>query len=298
MKWLLASLLFAAQVVAGSLTVGTYNLELYSDTSVFNLPPKSDTAKQIIREGIKAIRADVLALQEIGSTNALLELRSQLKTEGLDYPYWEFTRGPDPNLHLAFLSRYPIIRRQPHTNENFLYQGKRFHVARGFSEIEVEMSDKVRCTFITAHLKSKRMTFEADQQGLREEEAILLREKIDQFLSRNPRGHLIVLGDLNDGIDTRTIKTVIGRGKTRLYDTRPAERVGDTLPNPNPRYEPMRITWTHFYGKAETYSRIDYILTSPSLRSCHKPEKSFIPSIPNWGTGSDHRPICATFEMP
>lgn len=298
MKWLFALLIVTSHALGGTLTLGTYNLELYSDTPVFNEPAKSEVAKRIIRQGIKELNAGVLALQEVSSTNALLDLREQLKREGTDYPYWEFTQGPDTNLHLAFLSRYPIVRRQPYINENFLYQGRRFHVSRGFSEIEVEVAPGFRCTLITAHLKSKRISFEADQQGLREEEATLLREKIDQFLKRSPHGNLIVLGDFNDGIDTKTIKTILGRGKARLFDTRPAERVGDTMDNPNPRYEPRRILWTHYFGRDETYSRIDYILTSQSLRSRYKPEQSFIPVIANWGMGSDHRPICATFETP
>ena len=297
MKWLLGWLLLTTQILAGHFTVGTYNLELYTDTPIFNLPPKSAEARKIIQQSIEALNADVLALQEIGSTNALLELRASLKKEGLDYPFWEHVRSYDTNLHVAFLSRYPIVGRNPHTNESFLFQGRRFHVLRGFAEIELELPGKFRCTLITAHLKSKRIALEADQQGLREEEAILLREKIDEFFKRSPRGNLIVLGDLNDGIATKTVRTVVGRGKTRLFDTRPAERNGDMLPNPNPHYEPRRIVWTHYFGKEETYSRIDYILTSPSLRDNFHAEKSFIVSLPDWGAGSDHRPLCAEFEF-
>ncbi len=297
MKWILLWLLFAAQLFAGSFRVGTYNLQLYTDTPVFDQPPKSPEARKIVRESIKALHADILALQEIGSTNALLELRSSLKKEGLDYPYWEHVRSYDTNLHLAFLSKYPIIRRNPHTNENFLYQGRRFHVGRGFAEIEVEPAPGFRCTLMTAHLKSKRIAIEADQQGLREEEAILLREQIDEFFKRAPRGNLILLGDLNDGISTKTLRTILGRGKTRLFDTRPEERNGDSLPNPNPRYEPRRIVWTHYFGKEETYSRIDYILTSPPLRNNYHLEKSAVLNLPDWGAGSDHRPVCAEFEF-
>jgi endonuclease/exonuclease/phosphatase family metal-dependent hydrolase len=297
MKQVLLWLLLARQLFAGSFTVGTYNLELYTDTPVFNLPPKSEEARKIIRQSIKALNADILALQEIGSPKGLQELRAALKNDGLDYPYFEHVISYDTNLHLAFLSKYPITRRNPHTNENFLFQGRRFHVLRGFAEIEVEMPGNFRCTLITAHLKSKRIAVEADQQGLREEEAVLLREKIDQFFKREPRGNLIVLGDLNDGITTKTARTVLGRGKTRLFDARPEERNGDSLPNPNFRYEPRRIVWTHYFGKEETYSRIDYILTSPSLRDKYHPEKSFILNLPDWGAGSDHRPLRAAFEF-
>ena len=171
MKQILLWFLLARQLFAGSFTVGTYNLELYTDTPIFNLPPKSEEARKIIRQSIKALNADILALQEIGSPKGLQELRAALKNDGVDYPYFEHVISYDTNLHLAFLSKYPITRRNPHTNENFLFQGRRFHVLRGFAEIEVEMPGNFRCTLITAHLKSKRIAVEADQQGLREEEA-------------------------------------------------------------------------------------------------------------------------------
>ena len=297
MKWIFLWLLLTADLLAGSFTAGTFNLELYSDRPVFEQPPKSDFARKIIRQSIRALKADVVALQEVGSTAAFAELCSSLKAEGANYPYTELVHSYDTNLHLAFLSKYPIVNRNHHTNENFLYQGRRFHAARGFGEVEIEFPNNFRCTFMTTHLKSKRLSIEADQQGLREEEAVLLRERIDQFFKRSPRGHLIVLGDLNDGFNSKTVRTVLGRGNYRLYDTRPIEQNGDSWIGEESRYAPRRVIWTHFFGRDETYSRIDYILTSPSLRKKYQPSRSFIPVIPDWGAASDHRPLCATFEF-
>jgi len=106
-----------------------------------------------------------------------------------------------------------------------------------------------------------------------------------------------VLGDLNDTYNTKAIKEVIGRGKNGLVDTRPAERNGDNLPNPtNPRYKPRDVTWTHYYGVEDTYSRIDYILLSHGMAREWVTNETYVLTIPNWGLGSDHRPIVATFE--
>jgi endonuclease/exonuclease/phosphatase family metal-dependent hydrolase len=298
MKHLLLILVFTFEVCAGTtLRVATYNLELYVDRPFSDVQPKSELARKYVREVIRAANADVLALQEIGSTNALLELRANLQKEGLDYRYWSHVRAQDENLHVAFLSKVPLVSERHRTNESYLFQGRRHFVARGFGQVEIEPAKNMRVTLMTAHLKSKRMVAEGDQQGMREEEGTVLRDRIDEFLRNRPAGHLIVLGDLNDSFDSRTMRTVLGRGKTALFDTRPAERNGDNLPNANPKFLPRTITWTHYFGKEETYSRLDYILTSQSLRPHLVPSQTYVPAIPNWGAASDHRLVMATFQL-
>ena len=106
---------------------------------------------------------------------------------------------------------------------------------------------------------------------------------------------MIVLGDLNDTKDSKSTRAVIGRGKLALTDTRPAERNGDNQPNTNPRYDPRNVTWTHHFGKEDTYSRIDYILLSRSMAQEWKKDETFVLALANWGVGSDHRPLVASF---
>jgi endonuclease/exonuclease/phosphatase family metal-dependent hydrolase len=298
MRWVIGCLLVSLRLFGATLTVATYNLEFYVDHPALGVPPKSLEARQLIRQSIKRMNPDVIALQEMGSTNAFRELVFALRADGLDFPYAEYVKAADSNLHLAFLSKVPIVARRPHTNQSFLYQGRRFHVLRGFAEIDLAPGKNQRVTLIAAHLKSRRQLAEADQQGLREEEAALLRERIDDFFRREPAGKLIVLGDLNDDLASRTLKTVIGRGRTKLFDPRPAEKNGDALPNPNPRYEPRRIVWTHYYAKEESYSRLDYILLSPNLREAFNPGGSYVLAMPDWGAASDHRPVCVSLNFP
>lgn len=284
-------LLSCAQLCAHTLTIATYNVETYIDTPFHDLEPKSEISRKAVRDNLRAINADIIALQEIGSTNALFELRSALASEGLAYQHWEWIQGHDTNLHLAFLSRLPILARHPYTNDSFLYAGRRHYVGRGFAEIEIEPSPGARLALISAHLKSKRMVIEADQESLREEEATLLREHVDSFLKLHPQGNLVVLGDLNDTIASRAVRTILGRGRTALFDPRPAERNADIDLVPTGRYPPRRIIWTHYFAKEETYSRLDYILLSQSLRSRVDPAATFLPRLQNWGTASDHRPV-------
>jgi endonuclease/exonuclease/phosphatase family metal-dependent hydrolase len=275
--------------------VATYNLENYLDQPAGTRPIKSSEARQKIRESLVALNADVVALQEMGSENALFELQRSLKSEGLNYPHWEYVAGWDTNIHVAILSRFSIVGRRPHTNESFLLFGRRFRVSRGFAEVSIQVTPTYSFTLMTAHLKSRRPVPEADEAELREQEASLLREKVDAFLSTNPNANLIVLGDFNDVKDSRSTRTLIGRGKHVLIDTRPAERNGDNQPDPNPRFEARNVTWTHYYGKEDTYSRIDYILLSRGMAREWNAAETYILTMSNWGVGSDHRPIVAGF---
>jgi endonuclease/exonuclease/phosphatase family metal-dependent hydrolase len=294
---LAAILLSPALQAADSFRVASYNVENYLDQPTESRPhPKSPEAKAKVCESILALKPDVVALQEIGTTNALLELRDSLKAGGLDLPYWEHVTGFDTNIHVAVLSRFPFTARRPHTKESFLLSGRRFHVSRGFAEVEIKVDANYSFTLITAHLKSKRTIPEADETEMRLREARALREIIDADLSANPNLNLIVLGDLNDSVNSDSTRTVIGRGKHKLIDTRPSERNGDHAWQPHPGSSPRTVAWTHFYGIEDNYSRIDYILLSPGMAREWREDETYVLAITDWGIGSDHRPLVATFN--
>jgi endonuclease/exonuclease/phosphatase family metal-dependent hydrolase len=277
--------------------VATYNVENYLDQPTESRRfVKSEEAKAKIRESIRALNPDVIALEEMGTTNALLELRASLKAEGQDFPFWEHVQGADTNIHVAVLSKFPIVARHPHTDETFLLDGRRFHVERGFAEVEIQAATNFSFTLIAAHLKSRRPVPEADEAQERLEEAKVLRGIVDKHFQADPDAKLIVLGDFNDVKNSDSTKEIIGRGKFKLTDTRPAERNGDNAPNPIPRFEPRNVTWTHYYGVEDTYSRIDYILLSPAMARCWLTNETYVLTMPNWGVGSDHRPIVVGFE--
>jgi endonuclease/exonuclease/phosphatase family metal-dependent hydrolase len=231
----------------------------------------------------------------MGAQSAFFELRDSLKTDGLEFPYWEHVSGWDTNIHVAVLSRFPIIARRSHTNDSYLLGGKRLRVSRGFTEVDIQVNSNYVFTLFGAHLKSQRPVPEADQAEMRLEEARLLREYIDARLTNNPNANVVVVGDFNDNPNNPPIKAVIGRGKFKLEDTRPAERNGDNLPNPNPKWTPRNVAWTHYYGAEDSYSRLDYILVSPGMAKEWVKAETYIPTIANWGEASDHRPVLATF---
>jgi endonuclease/exonuclease/phosphatase family metal-dependent hydrolase len=292
----LTLLLFGALARGDTFRVATYNLEGYFDVPTPSRVAKSVESKAKIRESILALKPDVLALQEVGSMSALLELRDSLKSEGVELPHWQFLSGTDTNIHIALLSKFPFAACRSHTNESYLLTGRRFHVSRGFAEVDINVTRSYSFTLIAAHLKSKRALAEADESEMRLEEAKLLREKIDARLSADPDANLVVLGDFNDTKDSASTRAVIGRGKSKLVDTRPAERNGDDLALAGPPSERRCITWTHYYGKEDSYRRIDFLLLSRGMAREWIPQETYLLSIPRWGLASDHRPLVAAFN--
>ena len=149
---------------AETFRVAAYNVENYLDqTTQTRTRAKSDAARAKVRESIRAMKPDVIAFEEMGALSALLELRDSLKAEGLDFPYYEHVSGWDTNIHVAVLSKFPFAARDPHTNDSFLLNGRRFNVSRGFAELDIKVNTNYMFTLIAAHLKSKRAVPEADE---------------------------------------------------------------------------------------------------------------------------------------
>jgi len=273
------------------LRIATFNVENYLDAPSGTRPLKTAEARDKVRESILAIQPDVIALEEMGSTNALLGLQSQLKSGGLDLRYWDEVMGHDPNIHVAVLSRFPIVARRPHTNENFLLDGRRMAVSRGFGELDIQVNPRWRFTLIAAHLKSRLRSALADEEEWRYEEAVALRRVIDGRIAEDPAQNFVVVGDMNDLQDSKPLRVVMGRGIGRLFDTHPAERNGDGA-------DSRRVTWTQYFAKDDVYSRLDYILLGRGMKDRWLQEETYVLSIPDWGVASDHRPVVAGFLAP
>src|SRR5690242_7710987 len=109
--WLVLALFLPSgspALAADTFRVAAFNVENYLDQPTESRPqPKSAAAKTRIRECIRALNPNVLALEEMGGLSALMELRGSLKAEGLYFPYWELVSGEDTNIHVAVLSQLP-----------------------------------------------------------------------------------------------------------------------------------------------------------------------------------------------
>lgn len=298
-RWLVLWVSVAGMAAsAGTLRLGSYNVENYLLVPTGTRVPKTEASKAKVAESVRSMAADVVGLVELGGRPALEDLQGRLGRSGLKYPHAALVTGYDTNIQVGLLSRFPLKSVRGHTNDTFLLGGRRLRVSRGFLEAEVDLGSGRALTVFVAHLKSRRAAAEADESEWRREEARLLRAKLDARLAEDPGARVVVLGDLNDTKNSEALRVLLGRGRGRLMDTRPAEANGDTGFTPNPRWEPRTVTWTHYYGVEDSYSRVDYILLHPNLESAWVPAGSRIVSVPDWGLASDHRPIVVTLEIP
>ena len=301
-KALLALLLRSARAVglacrAETFRVATYNVESYLDQSTADPPRQvSPTPKPKSARASCALKPDVLALQEMGSTNALLELRDSLKAGGLDLPYWEHVTGFDTNIHVAILSRFPFTARRPHTDDSFLLSGRRFRVSRGFGEVDIQVNTNYS---FHAHRRPPQVQTRAVARPTKPrcawKKPSLLREKIDARLAANPNANLVVLGDFNDTKDSASTRPSWA-GQATSWLTRAPPSATATTPRATQPGNRATSPGRTITAKEDTYSRIDFILLSPGMAREWVTNETYVLTLPNWGVGSDHRPIVATFE--
>ena len=282
----------AGGAAADALTVATYNVENYLAAGrridgVYRPDyPKPEAAKRALRDVIRALDADLVALQEMGPAGYLEELRRDLRAEGADYPYSALAEADDPERHLALLSRRPFRRVRTEAGLEFRYLGGRERVKRGLLEVAVAAGDGELTVFVV-HLRS-RFTDRPDDPAsaiCRAGEAGAIR---DQVLRRFPdpsAARFVILGDCNDARGAKPLRLLAKRGPVV---------VSCLLPAADPRGE----TWTHVYRKEETYTRVDHILVSPGLLPAVAGGRARIYDGPGVSAASDHRPVMVRLEFP
>jgi endonuclease/exonuclease/phosphatase family metal-dependent hydrolase len=288
-RW--TALLLAFSVArAESLTLATYNVENYGLVDRMTPEgfrrdyPKPEAEKAALRTVIRALGADVLALQEIGSAAALEELRRDLRAEGLDYPAAAFLEAGDRARHVALLARRPFLAVRPHPDLPFHYLGGEERVKRGLLEAVVA-TPLGELTVFVVHLKS-RLTERADDPGAairRAGEAAAVRACVRERFPDPASGRFVILGDCNDGAHSPALRRLACAGTTR---------VAWPLPLADSRGE----SWTEYFRRGDTYAELDEILVSPGLKAAVRPPGARIYDGPGAGTASDHRPVLAVLQ--
>ena len=279
-----------AAPAGGSLTIATYNLENYTlaDRLVEDVYrkdyPKPEAEKTALRLVIHQLDADVLALQEVGGEAFLTELRRDLLSEGLDYPYAAVLTAADPDRKIAVLSKRAFTRVTQHANMGFKYFDKIEQVKRGLLEVRVATPGGEVTLFI-AHLKS-RFTSRADDPTSavqRAGEAVAIRDQVLKEFPSPGTAAFMILGDFNDSRTSRPLKALLTRGQTTITEWLPAA-------------DSRGHVWSHFYRREDSYSRVDHILVSPGLSSRVRGGTGRIHDSAEVGLASDHRPLVVVID--
>jgi len=294
LRWILGfgcvALAGVLRVVAQPLTVATYNVQNYTlaDRRVADgfRPdyPKPEAEKAALRAVIRALDADVIALQEIGGPAFLAELRRDLASEGVSYPYGEALLAADEARGLGVLSRVPLGSVVLHRDLLARRRGaeEAEAVRRGLLQVEVPRTEGAVTLFVL-HLKSRLGVDKDDPRAedQRVAEAQAVRDRILEVFPNPARARFLVLGDFNDLPGSRTLQAMESRGKTRIAR---AVEAADSRGH----------GWTHAYPRAGLYSRFDHALASEALGG--KVVRAWIADSGETARASDHRPLVVELD--
>lgn len=281
-------LLWASPCPGGEAVFAYYNVENYLpmprevDGKRVESAPKPEREVAAVVSMLKRCRPDIVGVAEMGDRRMLADFQKRLKAAGMDLRHTEWVRGEDGERHLALLSRFPIVARDSRSDVPLEVDGRRFRMGRGILDATVELAPGYRLRLVGLHLKSRRAVPLYDEKRFRTREAMAVRRHVESVLAANPRENLLVFGDLNDTKNEFPILEILGppggASSLRALDLR----------------DPAGLSWTHYWGAADVYSRIDYLMASPGLWPELRTKKSGIGGGREWNEASDHRPLFTT----
>lgn len=204
------------------------------------------------------LKADVLGLTEVGNKQAVQALVEDLKSKGMDYPYWSVCQSEDTGTgqYVALLSKFPLKNIVPSFPNRGLYfeesdydQTASTGISKGM-KVTTTVQDKELNIFLF-HFKSERGGEESDQQRLMQAE--IARRVTIPYLQRGE--HVVVMGDLNSEPRHEVLLTL--RGFRDIEEE--LIQTGDLY-----YFDDPNIRWTYNYrGQME---QLDHILLSLSLQ--------------------------------
>ncbi len=209
---LILATLFVLTFGGETLKIATYNVE-----NLFDLQTSGHEYKEYIPYGIsgwdnrnyktklknlsRAIRdidADIIALEEIESKQALDDLKYQLKRDGLYYQYSKIANAKNTTIKVALLSKVPFV----YAKELVVGYAMAF---RNILEVKFKINNEELYIFVN-HWKSK-----AGPESQRISYAKALKKRIRELGKKN----IIALGDFNSHYEEyKTFKR-----KRKLNDT-------------------------------------------------------------------------------
>jgi endonuclease/exonuclease/phosphatase family metal-dependent hydrolase len=291
--WSIALLLCQSLTFGESIRIATYNLnnylvmDRYVDGTWLNSYPKPESEKTVVRDAIKQVTPDILALQEMGTLSFLKELQANLAQEGVEYSYALHMSGDDSVRHLAVLSRIEPNEIVRHRDLAINYQNRRELVKRGMLELSFKQANGKVFKLFVVHLKSRWTNYESDPKSLQRRtlEAEACRDRIIERTFDLGIKDFIVVGDFNDHPESAPLRRFYQKGDMEI---------GALVPACDSRGE----RWTHYYRKKVVYSLVDGFIASKSLLPQIKGGEGHILDTPNVLKGSDHRIVYLDLIQP
>lgn len=217
---------------AGAIRVATYNIENLFDAEQPAMgggtptPRKPDAHRKAIAAAIKAIDADVLALQEIASKEVLVRFRDEyLKDLGYTYVS-SLDAGDGREIEQSVLSRFPLKDEMnwPNTKLEVVHPeklgrranpdaGKPIEMARSALRVTATAAPKdpsgkpYELTLFVVHHKSG--PFFSYQ---REAEAAKVLSLAKSFEAEHAGANIVILGDFNAKPDEKAVQTYLTNG--------------------------------------------------------------------------------------
>lgn len=280
-----------AALRAETLTIATYNVQNYCladrmvDGTYRQAYPKPEAEKQALRAAIRALDADVLAIQEMGTKAFLEELQRDLAADGMKYPHAELLEADDKDRHVAVLSRRPFTAVGRHTDLTFSYFKNKEPVKRGLLEVRFK-TEAGELTLFVVHLKSRFTDRDDDPLSAQRRlgEAVAVRDRVLKIFPEPAKARYLLVGDCNDSAASRPLRSLVKRGDTEIFVRVPA-------------FDSRGEVWTHYYRKEQIYSTVDHVLVSPALKPAVASGSAKILDLPEVSLASDHRPVVVKLEL-
>jgi endonuclease/exonuclease/phosphatase family metal-dependent hydrolase len=134
-----------------------------------------------ISKVISDINPDIIGLQEIESTDALLALKKKLQKNGNYYRYYAFANAKNTTVKVGLLSKYPIM----YSKELWVRSSRKY---RNILEVKLNINGKELYIFIN-HWKAK-----SGAENQRIISAKVLKKRIYKLGHNKP---ILIMGDLN-----------------------------------------------------------------------------------------------------
>jgi endonuclease/exonuclease/phosphatase family metal-dependent hydrolase len=310
-RWLWLALLLVVATLrpshiaaAETITIGAYNVQNFFD--VFDDPYTGDEGSRVKPRGqietmaraLRALDADVVVIQELENVHVLRALVDEfLPNAGYRYVAAQATNS-GRGINLGVISRVPITELRSHRFQTLTHPdapGREWRFARDLMRITLDVGLDRPLEVFNVHLKSNRDGPDDPNSRLyRTAEAMRVKEIIAAEVEADPGFLGVVAGDFNSHFKPRPREPRPWPAMEHLLLTEPGEpplltdvhaQLSDeqrvTIPGSD-RYPPATF---------------DYILATPAMAERYVRGSAKVLQSAALTTGSDHRPLKATFRL-